>query len=53
VDPEALFYLRARGIAFERARALLLTAFAHDVVERVQAGPLREHLDGLVDRGLS
>jgi hypothetical protein len=27
--------------------------FAHDVVERVQIDALREHLDALVDAGLS
>jgi Fe-S cluster assembly protein SufD len=53
VDPEAMFYLRSRGIAFERARALLLTAFAHDVVERVGIDALRAHLDRLVDTALS
>ena len=53
VDPDALFYLRARGIDFDRARALLLTAFAHDVVARVGIDPLREHLDTLVEAGLA
>jgi len=53
VDPEAMFYLRSRGIAFDRARALLLTAFAHDVVERVGIEPLRLYLDRLIDAGLS
>ena len=53
VDPEAMFYLRSRGIAFDRARALLLTAFAHDVVERVGIDALRAHLDRLVDAALS
>ena len=53
VDPEAMFYLRSRGIAFDRARALLLTAFAHDVVERVSIDSLRAHLDRLVDAALA
>ncbi len=33
LDAEALFYLRARGIPEERARALLVEAFLADVIE--------------------
>src|SRR5690606_33658287 len=33
IDPEALYYCRARGISLSDARAMLLYAFAHDVVE--------------------
>jgi Fe-S cluster assembly protein SufD len=36
LDEEALFYLRSRGINAERARVLLLGAFARDVVENVR-----------------
>jgi Fe-S cluster assembly protein SufD len=48
IDPQALFYLRSRGIGEEAARALLVYAFASEVVQRmgveaVRAG-LTEHL---------
>lgn len=36
LDEEALFYLRSRGIDAERARAMLLGAFARDVVKSVR-----------------
>ena len=53
IDAEALFYCRARGIALDEARALLLYAFAHDVVERVEPAPLRDWLDGRIVERLS
>ena len=52
IDPEALFYARARGISLSDARALLLYAFAHDVVEEVKLPALREHLDRLIEARL-
>ncbi|MCC6301637.1 MAG: Fe-S cluster assembly protein SufD [Gammaproteobacteria bacterium] len=47
LNPDILFYLRARGIDEARARRLLVTAFAQDVVARMTAAPVRawaEHL---------
>ena len=45
LDPDSLFYLQARGLDRNTARALLIRGFAGDVVERVKFGPLRERLD--------
>ncbi|HKY06709.1 MAG TPA: Fe-S cluster assembly protein SufD [Candidatus Binatia bacterium] len=45
LDPDALFYLRSRGLGPEEARSLLSFAFAADIVGRVKAGPLRQRLD--------
>ncbi len=42
IDAEALFYLRARGVPEGEARALLLRAFAEDVVEKIHVGELRD-----------
>ncbi len=53
IDPEALFYLRARGISESQARSLLLYAFAHDVVEMVSAEALRDHLDARIAERLT
>jgi Fe-S cluster assembly protein SufD len=51
IDPEALFYLRARGLSERLATALLLQAFAKDVVDNIRIAPLREMLDAyIVDR---
>jgi Fe-S cluster assembly protein SufD len=44
IDPEAVFYLRSRGIGVEDAKKLLTFAFANDVMERVKYQPLRERL---------
>jgi Fe-S cluster assembly protein SufD len=52
IDPEALFYCRARGVSLSDARAMLLYAFAHDVVEQVKLPALRTHLDRLIEARL-
>ena len=41
LDDEALFYLRARGISKNEARALLLYAFAHDAMQNIDIEPLK------------
>lgn len=45
LDAEALFYLRSRGIDEERARILLLKAFAAEVTEKIKIQELRDLLD--------
>ncbi|GAB4237570.1 MAG: Fe-S cluster assembly protein SufD [Methyloligellaceae bacterium] len=42
VDPELMFYLRARGIPEPEARALLIASFAGEVVETVEHEGMRE-----------
>jgi Fe-S cluster assembly protein SufD len=44
IDPEAVFYLRSRGISATEAKKLLTYAFANDVMERIKFKPLREKL---------
>jgi Fe-S cluster assembly protein SufD len=44
LDDDALFYLRARGIGASEARALLVGAFAREVVERVQDAGVRAEI---------
>jgi Fe-S cluster assembly protein SufD len=48
LDREALFYLRSRGITMEQARAMMLLAFARDVLDNVKLEPLRAVLDEAV-----
>ncbi len=48
IEPEHIFYLRSRGVSEADARAMLLYAFAHDVVEMVSMEPLRDHLDAMI-----
>jgi Fe-S cluster assembly protein SufD len=45
LDPDALFYLRSRGLGLDEARGLLSFAFASDVVGRIKINSLRQHLD--------
>jgi Fe-S cluster assembly protein SufD len=45
LDEESLFYLRARGIGREQARAILVHAFASDIIDRVTIEPLRAALE--------
>ena len=54
LSDEALFYLRARGIAKADARALLTYAFASDIVSRIKVDAIRAQLDQvlLADRAL-
>lgn len=53
VDPEALFYLRVRGIGKERARNMLLHAFVNDVLELISHEPIRNHVLSVLDDRLS
>ena len=43
--PEALFYLRSRGLGEAAARGLLTYGFAREVVDRIAAEPLRRYVD--------
>jgi Fe-S cluster assembly protein SufD len=48
LDEAQLFYLRARGIGEQEARALLTAAFAREVLERLPLAALREALEARV-----
>ena len=48
LNEDSIFYLRARGIGVERARRMLIHAFAGEIIERVRCAPAREELDKLV-----
>lgn len=48
LDEEACFYLRARGIDDELARAMLIYGFANDIVARVEDPALRTRIAHLV-----
>lgn len=52
IDEEALFYLRTRGIDEDKARLMMMNAFAHEVVEQISIVPFRERIDLLVDKAL-
>ena len=48
LNDESIFYLRARGIGAERARRMLIHAFAGEIIERVRHPATRQELDTLV-----
>lgn len=48
IEENALFYLRSRGIDEVSARKLLLLAFANECLDRMSAGPAREHVENLI-----
>jgi Fe-S cluster assembly protein SufD len=45
LDPDALFYLRARGLGEAAARSLLTWAFASDLVRQMEVLPLRRTVE--------
>jgi Fe-S cluster assembly protein SufD len=52
LDPEQLFYLRSRGLKLEIARRLVIEGFLAALVERFEAGPVRERLGDALERRL-
>jgi len=48
IDKEQLFYLRSRGFKKDTAIALLLQAFARDVLETIKVPFLKEHLEDII-----
>jgi Fe-S cluster assembly protein SufD len=48
LDDEALFYLQSRGIDKVNAQALLLSAFAGEVLEAMKDKPLKQYLDQII-----
>jgi Fe-S cluster assembly protein SufD len=52
LDPQALFYLRSRGIDAQRARRLLCLGFASDIIGRFETVSLREEVGSELERRL-
>jgi Fe-S cluster assembly protein SufD len=52
LDDEALFYLQSRGIPYDSAKAMLLYAFAVDVLAPIKNETLKNHLDKLISERL-
>lgn len=53
LDPEALFYLRARGISESEGRSLLVNAFAFDVAEKIENPEIRELLENEISKTMT
>ena len=52
LDPDAMFYLRSRGICEANARLLLLYAFAADVINHIKIEPLKQRVDDMIKQRL-
>ena len=52
-DDEAVFFLRARGIGEEKAKEIMVKAFADEVLEDISNEPLREWIETFIERQLS
>ncbi len=52
LDEEALFYLQTRGIPYDSAKAMLLYAFAKDVLAPIKNETIKSHLDDLISMRL-
>jgi Fe-S cluster assembly protein SufD len=48
LDEEALFYLQTRGIPKKEARALLMYAFANNVLQSVRIPELKTRINKLI-----
>jgi Fe-S cluster assembly protein SufD len=52
LDEEALFYLQTRGIHKETARAMMLYAFAGEIIEAIKHPVIKEYLDTIISERL-
>lgn len=52
LDEEAMFYLQTRGINKDTARAMMLYAFAGEILDNVKHTELKDYLDQLVSERL-
>ena len=52
LDEEAMFYLQARGIDKVTARAMMLYAFAGEVLDKIDSEPLKNYFDALISERL-
>lgn len=52
LDPEAMFYLRSRGLCERTARQLMMYAFAVEVINKINIQALTHRLDQMVEKRL-
>ncbi len=48
LDEEAIFYLRSRGISQQRAKNLMIYAFAEHIIEQMKVASVREFVDAIL-----
>jgi Fe-S cluster assembly protein SufD len=52
LDEEAVFYLQTRGLSKETARAMMLYAFAGEVLDQVKHPVIKEYIDTIISERL-
>ena len=52
IDQDALFYLQARGIRKDKAMAILLQAFASDVLENLENKAIKDYVKAIIIKRL-
>jgi Fe-S cluster assembly protein SufD len=52
LDDEALFYMRSRGIAERDARAMLISAFVNEIIDRIHPETLRTRVEAATRLGM-
>ncbi len=52
LDPEAMFYMRSRGLGERTARQMMMIAFASEVVQKISIEALRDRIHHLVEKRL-
>jgi Fe-S cluster assembly protein SufD len=52
LDEEAQLYLMSRGLSKHSARALLLQAFAMDILENIKPEPIRTYVEQMISKRL-
>jgi Fe-S cluster assembly protein SufD len=52
LDKEAMFYLQSRGIDSDKARMLLMYAFAAEVIQKISIEALQTRIDDMIKRRL-
>ena len=50
LDADAMFYLKSRGIGEEKARSILIHAFASDVVISIKIEEVKEYLENILEK---
>jgi Fe-S cluster assembly protein SufD len=48
IDPEALFYLKTRGLDDEQANEMLAAGFTSEIIQTIKHIPLRVYFDQLI-----
>ncbi len=52
LDPEAMFYMRSRGLCERTARQMMMIAFASEVVQKISIEALKKRIHNMVEKRL-